>query len=226
MNEPMAMANPVTMTSQEIAVLTGKAHRNVTRDIRGMLVQLHGEGGVLRFEHTQRNPQNNQPYTVFRLPRREVEILLTGYSVPLRARVIDRLHELELALTPAVPRSLPEALRLAADLAAQVEAQAPKVAALERLSVAEGTMCLTDAAKHLGARRQDLLAYLQANRWIYRRTNSARWIAYQPRLAAGLPVHKTSVVGRDDDCADRIASQVRVTPRGLALLAERLEMAS
>ena len=30
------------------------------RDIRTMLVELHGEGGVLIFEHTYTNPQNNQ----------------------------------------------------------------------------------------------------------------------------------------------------------------------
>ncbi|MEN1996813.1 Rha family transcriptional regulator [Stenotrophomonas bentonitica] len=90
----------VTLTSLEIADLTGKRHDNVMRDIRAMLVELHGEGGVLRFEETQRNPQNGQSYPVFVLPPREVKVLVTGYSITLRAKVIDRLDELEKAATP------------------------------------------------------------------------------------------------------------------------------
>lgn len=90
----------VTMSSREIAELAGKEHRNVMRDIRAMLSELHGEGGVLSFEHTHQNPQNGQEYPIFLLPRREVEILLTGYSIPLRAKVIDRLRELESQLAP------------------------------------------------------------------------------------------------------------------------------
>lgn len=39
----------MTMTSREIAELTGKEHRNVMRDIRIMLVELHGEGGCAQF---------------------------------------------------------------------------------------------------------------------------------------------------------------------------------
>jgi hypothetical protein len=50
-------------------------------------------------------------------------MLLTGYSIPLRAKVIDRLHELEQAQQgPRLPRNLSEALRLAADLEDQKEA--------------------------------------------------------------------------------------------------------
>ncbi|GEM_PF-3764566 len=60
-----------------------------------MLAELYGEGGVLSFEHTYQNEQNGQWYPCFSLPRCEVVILLTGYSIPLRAKVIDRLHELE-----------------------------------------------------------------------------------------------------------------------------------
>ncbi len=83
------------MSSREIAELTGKEHFNVMRDIRSMLAELYGEGGVLSFEHTYQNEQNGQWYPCFSLPRCEVVILLTGYSIPLRAKVIDRLHELE-----------------------------------------------------------------------------------------------------------------------------------
>ncbi len=95
--------NAVTMTSLEIAELTGKRHDNVMRDIRSMLLELHGEGGVLSFEDTHRNPQNGQEYPIFRLPRREVEILLTGYSIPLRAKCLDRLHELEARAKQTLP---------------------------------------------------------------------------------------------------------------------------
>lgn len=45
------------------------------------------------------------PSVVYLRQRREVEILLTGYSIPLRAKVIDRLHELE--NRPTRPRVFP-----------------------------------------------------------------------------------------------------------------------
>lgn len=85
-------------------------------------------------------------------------------------------------------------------------------------------MCLTDAAKHLGVQRARLLEWMRENRWIYRREGSARWLAYQPRQAAGLLDHKVTVIGVEDDGAQRLASQVRVTPKGLALLAQKLNL--
>lgn len=219
----------VRMSSRELAELTGKRHGDVIRDIRRMLEEL-GDDADLRHVAELHDARG---YTAeFLLPRREVEILLTGYSVKLRARVIDRLRELEEA-APAIPQTLPEALRLAADLAeqnsllaAQVQEQAPKVAALERLSEACGTLCLTDAAKHLGIPRKDLLAWMRANRWIYRREGTAHWLAYQPRLQAGWLDHKVTVIGTDELGDQRLASQVRVTPRGLAVLAMKLGRAS
>ena len=84
-----------TMSSREIAELTGKEHRNVMRDIRTMLVELHGEGGVLSFEQTYTNPQNNQSYPCYALPKRQTLILISGYSISMRAKIIDRWQELE-----------------------------------------------------------------------------------------------------------------------------------
>lgn len=81
------------MDSREIAELTGKDHRNVCRDIVDQLGQL--EGGMLRFEHTYRHEQNGQEYRCFKLPFRETMILVSGYSVELRAKVVDRWMELE-----------------------------------------------------------------------------------------------------------------------------------
>lgn len=227
MNQLLKCDNPVTMSSREIADLTGKNHSHVMRDIRTMLSELElnqsSFGSVYLDAKGEARP-------CFCLPRREVEILLTGYSVPLRARVIDRLRCLEDgSAQPAIPKTLPEALRLAADLAEQnshlklvVMEQAPQVEALQRIAEARGTMCLTDASKHLGVQRKRLLEWMQANRWIYRREGSAHWLGYQPRLQAGLLEHRVTVIGTDDAGDQRLASQVRVTPKGLTLLAQKL----
>ncbi len=91
----------LTMTSREIAELTGKEHRNVMADIRKMLTELHGEDGMLKFQHTQINPQNGQSYPIFNLPKRETLILVSGYNVGMRAKIIDRWQELE--AQPAKP---------------------------------------------------------------------------------------------------------------------------
>jgi Rha family phage regulatory protein len=86
-------AKTVTMSSLEIAELTGKRHDNVLADIRNMLEEL-AEGNDLKFQAIYHDSRNRQK-VCFNLPRREVGILLTGYSVPLRAKCLDRLHELE-----------------------------------------------------------------------------------------------------------------------------------
>jgi Rha family phage regulatory protein len=123
-------AQQLTMSSKEIAELTGKEHRNVMRDIRAMLVELHGEGGVLSFEHTHRNEQNGQAYPIFNLPKRETLILVSGYSVEIRARIIDRWQELEQqqAKPPAVSElSRLDILRLAMDAEeARIKAEAER----------------------------------------------------------------------------------------------------
>ena len=130
----------------------------------------------------------------------------------------------------AIPQTLPEALRLAADLAEQtnhlklvITDQAPKVEVYDRISSATGSMCLTDAAKHLGIRPRAFCTWLRLNRWIFRREGSARWLAYQPRLTSGLLLHRITPIGRDDNGDERAATQVRVTAKGLTLLASQLK---
>lgn len=83
---------PLTMSSREIASLTGKRHGDVLRDIRTMLAAL-GDDADLR--HVQEE-QDARGYTsCINLNRELTETLITGYSIPLRHRVIQRLHELE-----------------------------------------------------------------------------------------------------------------------------------
>lgn len=228
MNQAMKIDKPVSMSSREIAQLTGKEHKHVKRDIEVMLAAL--EKDAPSFGRIYLDSQNRQQ-TEYHLDRDLTETLITGYSVPLRFRVVTRLRELEnvSSSAPAIPQSLPDALRLAADLAEEgaklrlvIADQAPKVQALELLSDASGTMCMTDAAKHLHVQRKALLEYLKANRWIYRRDGSTHWVAYQPRLASGLLDHKVTVIGSEEKGDSRAVSQVLVTSKGLAVLAQKL----
>ena len=83
-----------TMSTREIADLTGKRHDNVMADARSMLDEL--SGGVLEIQETPyTHPQNGQTYMEYLLPKRESLILVSGYSVAMRARIIDRWEALE-----------------------------------------------------------------------------------------------------------------------------------
>ena len=94
-------SSEMTMSSLEIAALTGKEHKNVLRDIRAMFEEL--EIGVLSFEHSYLSEQKKQ-MPCFNLPKRECMILVSGYSIKLRAAIIDRWQELEDAQrAPAKP---------------------------------------------------------------------------------------------------------------------------
>lgn len=166
-----------------------------------------------------------------RLDRVLTETLLTGYSIPLRHRVVTRLSELENVSrhVVSVPRTLPEALRLAADQAEQnlqlqavIQKQAPKVEALNRLANTNGSVCITSAAKQLGVAPLRLFKWLSDNRWIYRRTSHSSWSAFQPRLSSGLLEHKLVKVGADREEL-KVVEQVMVTRRGITTLAEQLQ---
>lgn len=234
MNTIVAPSNTVTMSSREIAELTGKQHKDVIRDVRVMRKALLGDGADLRH---LREVKDGRGYTAeFHLDRVLTETLLTGYSIPLRHRVVTRLSELENVSRHAVtiPQSLPEALRLAADLADKngelqrvITEQAPKVAAINRLAAAGGAICITDAAKQLGVAPTQLFSWLEQHRWIFRRPGCRRWVAYQPRISSGHMVHKVTDLKPDVETgAERAAFQPLVTPKGLARLAELLQEAA
>jgi len=84
----------VTMSSREIAELTGKQHSHVVRDIRVMLSELREHDPNL--DHHFAEKKDKRGYTSrFDLDRELTETLITGYSIVLRNKVIKRLRELE-----------------------------------------------------------------------------------------------------------------------------------
>lgn len=75
------------MSSREIAELTGKRHDNVMADIRVMFNELGIDAP--EFSGTYMTGRGNS-YECFNLPKRETLILVSGYSVALRAKIVDR----------------------------------------------------------------------------------------------------------------------------------------
>lgn len=227
---PVAQNVARTMSSAELLEIINAARAEAGEpEIRRNKFAEKIEDELEGEHYTKRVVQNlnKTESVIFDLTRDQCMLVSMRESKGVRRRVLARLNALEAA--PAIPQTLPEALRLAADLAEQnnqlrlvVTEQAPKVEALARIANARGSMCMTDAAKHLGVQRCKLIDWMKANRWIYRREGCARWLAYQPRMASGWLEHKVTVLGLDDEGDQRLASQVRITPKGLAELAQKM----
>ena len=103
--------NNATMSSLEIAELTGKRHNHVLRDIENVLDEVGI--GASKFGSSYLSSQNKQ-LPCYNLPRRECDLVVSGYVAKYRLAIIDRWQELENA-QPKIPQTFAEALRLAAD---------------------------------------------------------------------------------------------------------------
>ena len=170
-----------TMSSREIAELTGKQHQHVKRDIEKMLGDLKED--VSKFGQIYFDSQN-RARREYCLDREHTECLLTGYSAAMRMAVIKRWRELEAQVAPAAPADLSklEILQMALEsekarvlLTVQVEAQATKIEHLENL-FKEG-MTATQFCKGLnGVNVMQIGHYLEGRSWLFNESKSGtRW---------------------------------------------------
>ena len=107
-------------------------------------------------------------------------------------------------------------------LETQVQTLEPKAAALDRIATANGSICVTDAAKALQLQPSQLFLWLQQHEWIYKRTGKNTYTGYQARIKQGYLEHKVETVHLQDG-TERIREQVRITPLGLAKLSSIFE---
>lgn len=224
MNELTNLQNEITMTSLEIAELTGKRHDNILRDIKEQLGQL---GGLLKFEETHIHPQNKQVYKMYRLPKREVLILVSGYSVQLRAKIIDKLEELERKLkaqTLELPQTYLEALESLVEsekrnqsLQQQIEANKPKVAFADSVASSSDTISVGQMAKLIQQNgvdigRKRLFDYLRKNGYLIKGKSKDINMPSQKSMEQGLFQIKETVI--DTGSKAIISLTPRVTTKG------------
>lgn len=206
---------PPTMTSREIAELTGKRHDHVMRDIEAQLSPLLGEKGIPKFGDTYQNGQNGQIYRMYRLPKRECLIVVSGYSVELRARIIDRWMELEsapsgsfdlAAMTAGALRELAAKVEECALLKATVLTMQPKADFYDHVAGSEALFDRADAAKMLRTGPKRLWASLrewkivQASGTPYQRYYDLGYFRLVPVLVHkgeySIPYQQTMVTGK------------------------------
>ena len=188
MNQLMVGSPQQTMTSLEIAELTGKEHGHVKRDIVNMLELLNKDASSFGYIYLDSYKREQSGY---RLPYDETICLLTGYDVKARMAVIKRWQELETGPAFQVPTTLSGALRLAAEQAEIIEQQAaqlayaaPKVAFVEQyVDSTSGSKGFRQVCKLLGAKEPEFRAFLHDEKIMYKL--GGEWVPFAQHLDAG-----------------------------------------
>lgn len=212
-----------TMSSKEIADLTGKEHFHVKRDIEVMLSQLNldpSNFGCIFLDSMNREQKG------YALDKELSICLVSGYNVQLRMAIIKRWNELEAQAQPRLPSNYKEALQflieaeeqkeqLALQVAQQqqvIEVIQPKADVYDIISNSENTYTIRVAAKLLKIRPKDLTDWLLANKWMYGRSAAT----YRP--SAQHDRNHLKLV------ASVYGTQVRVTGKGLVWIARKLNI--
>lgn len=219
-------------TSEIIAHSTGTQHKNVLELIGSYKEQIE-QFGLLAFETRprQKGQHGGGNVNCAILNEQQATFLLTlmrnsEVVVRFKVELVKEFYRMRsLASTPLVPQTLSEALRLAADLADQKEKMAeqlsiaaPKVAALDRIAEAGGSLGLQEAGKALQQKPNKFIGWLRENGWIYRRAGSSNNLGRAEKVNAGYITHKVTTVEREDG-SEKIVEQALITPKGLARLA-------
>lgn len=243
-----AERNPVVFTkngevfanSRDVAEFFGKEHRDVLRAIDNLLQQAP-EMRVRNFAQTvseRPNPSGGASIQSrsFNMDRDGFTLLAMGFTggkaLKWKLRYIEAFNAMEAELRriansgPTIDLNDPGALRgllltyseKALQLEKQVQELLPSQEALQRISAADGSLCITDAAKALQMRPSDLFSWLRRNGWIYKRVGASHDLGYSSKTQSGLLEHKVTTVLRADG-SEKVTEKVRVTAKGLTKLA-------
>lgn len=208
MNELLAVKE--TMSSLQIAEITGKLHTNILRDIRNLLEQGINE---INFELVEYTDKKGEKRSCYNLTKKGCLILASGYNALLREKIINRWEELEMQNKNGnfqIPKTYSEALMIAAKQAEQLEiaqstidqqavtidlqnqeltTQAPKVQYYDNVLQSKSTYTTTQIAKELGMSARQLNKKLQTLKFIFHQ--SGMWMLTAKYQNKGLATTKT-----------------------------------
>lgn len=104
----LILKQDLTMSSLEIAKLTGKEHKNVLADVDNMVKELEIRSAEISADYQD---AMNRTQRMFNLNKELTFTLISGYSIKLRNKIIKRWQELENTQPRKLPQTYLEALK-------------------------------------------------------------------------------------------------------------------
>lgn len=212
MNVLMNTAAALTMSSLEISDLVESRHDNVKVAIERLAAR-----GVIQLPALQEVRNHiGQIVSVYPLEKRDSYVVVAQLSPEFTARLVDRWQELEAKQGPALPQTMAQALRLAAEQAEHIEVQeaqlreaAPKVEYVDRYVAANGALGFRQVAKLLNAKESEFRVFLEDSKILYRLGGVLT--PYQNHIEAGRFAIRTGV----SQLTEHAYAQARFTPKGV-----------
>ena len=241
MNEIITVAQSQTMSSLQIAELTGKNHKEVMRSIRNMEPAWEKVNGR-RFALVEYRDNKGEMRPCYQLTKIECLYIATKFNDEARAKLVLRWEELETANAKQyqVPASFREALLLAAAQQEQIEEQ-QKLLLIQGEQIAEKdkaiaelhertsylaqilnskiTVTTTQIAQDYGMSAKKFNIELR-NLKIQRKVGG-QWILYAPYNTMGY-VHSETFIP-DNSTTGRVIMTTKWTQKGRLFLYEKLK---
>ena len=212
-----------TMTSLEIAEITGKQHAHVMRDIRSLLEQGVNESNFGLVNYTDKKGEARPMY---QLTKKGCLILASGYDALLREKIINRWEELEqkeqrrlqlpatyLEALKALVASEEEKGRLRLENKQKdedIERMKPKEGYFDDLVDRNLLTNFRDTAKEIGIGQKDFINRLLRDGYLYRSSGFRKCLKPVAKYANDLFAIK--------DCKSGVnfwaGNQTMITPKG------------
>lgn len=234
MNTSVAPSNSQvqTMTSRELAELTGKEHKHVMRDIRTLIETLEQSPDLdFACKTSTYAGVTGQLYQQYELDKDTCMTLLLGYDAVARMRVVKRWQELEAQqqknsiVMPNFTDPAEAAIAWATEYKAkqlalqQLEVAKPKVEFVDKFVERGTNRNVTSVAKELGVTAIKLGKWLRAKGYMNKATDKQVW--NKEFIDKGYGVQKLFNVEVQDE-EFKSGSQALITPAGDVFIKETI----